>query len=64
MSGPFQVFGSERKIHEREVSFNGDPSAKQKDRLLAIANRCPVHRTLTSQIQIRTSESAAARTGQ
>jgi len=48
---------------EREISFIGDLSAEQRERLLEIANSCPVHRTLTSQIQIHTWESEAALTG-
>jgi uncharacterized OsmC-like protein len=39
---------------EREVSLTGPLSAEQRERLLEIANRCPVHRTLTSEIDIRT----------
>ena len=38
---------------EMELSFVGDLSDQQRQRLLEIANRCPVHRTLTSRIQIR-----------
>ena len=38
---------------EMEVSFVGDLSEQQRQRLLEIANKCPVHRTLTSRIQIR-----------
>jgi putative redox protein len=36
------------------VEFTGALSDEQHVRLLAIADRCPVHRTLTSEIQIRT----------
>jgi len=43
---------------EMEISFLGDLSEAQQRRLMEIANKCPVHRTLTSQIQIR-----ARRTG-
>lgn len=39
---------------ERDVRFEGPLSADQRSRLLAIANKCPVHRTLTSEINIRT----------
>ena len=39
---------------ERDVRFEGPLSAEQRSRLLEIANRCPVHRTLTSEINIRT----------
>jgi len=38
---------------EMELSFVGDLSDQQRQRLLEIANKCPVHRTLTSRIQIR-----------
>lgn len=38
---------------EMELSFVGDLSQQQLQRLLEIANKCPVHRTLTSRIQIR-----------
>lgn len=39
---------------EREISLTGPLTAEQRGRLLEIANRCPVHRTLTSEINIRT----------
>jgi uncharacterized OsmC-like protein len=39
---------------ERDVRFEGPLSAEQRSRLLEIANKCPVHRTLTSEINIRT----------
>ena len=39
---------------EREISLTGPLTAEQRGRLLEIANRCPVHRTLTSEIDIRT----------
>jgi putative redox protein len=37
---------------EMEISFLGDLSDEQRTRLLEVANRCPVHRTLTSTIEI------------
>lgn len=37
-----------------EVSVVGDLSEDQRRRLIEIAGKCPVHRTLTSSIQIRT----------
>jgi putative redox protein len=39
---------------EREISLSGPLDAEQRARLLEIANRCPVHRTLVSEIDIRT----------
>ena len=39
---------------ERDVELTGSLSEEQRARLLAIANKCPVHRTLTSEIDIRT----------
>ena len=39
---------------EREISLTGPLSGEQRARLLEIANRCPVHRTLVSEIDIRT----------
>jgi putative redox protein len=37
---------------ERAVSFKGDLSAEQITRLREIAHKCPVHKTLSSQIVI------------
>ena len=39
---------------EREISLEGELSDEQRGRLMQIADRCPVHRTLTSEIQIVT----------
>ena len=39
---------------ERVVQLEGPLSAEQRSRLLEIADKCPVHRTLTSEINIRT----------
>lgn len=39
---------------EMELSFSGDLSDDQRARLLEIAERCPVHRVLTSQVNIHT----------
>jgi uncharacterized OsmC-like protein len=41
---------------ERDIQFDGALTTEQHSRLLEIANRCPVHRTLTSEIDIRTRE--------
>jgi putative redox protein len=39
---------------EREITIDGNLDDEQRASLLAIADRCPVHRTLTSEIDIRT----------
>jgi putative redox protein len=39
---------------EREIEIEGPLDADQKQRLLQIADRCPVHRTLTSEVHIKT----------
>lgn len=41
-------------IIERDIALDGELDEDQRARLLAIANRCPVHQTLTSEIDIRT----------
>jgi putative redox protein len=38
---------------EMEISVAGDLSDDQQRRLLEIANHCPIHRMLESQVQIR-----------
>ncbi|MEJ2098471.1 MAG: alpha/beta fold hydrolase [Desulfobacterales bacterium] len=39
---------------ERQIELEGALDEQQTDRLLQIANRCPVHRTLKSEIVIKT----------
>ena len=39
---------------EREISLDGQLSEEQRARIRDIADRCPVHRTLTSEIKIQT----------
>ena len=39
---------------EREIAVAGELTDDQRTKLLEIANKCPVHRTLTSEIDIRT----------
>jgi putative redox protein len=38
---------------EREIELSGPLDAAQRTRLMEIAEMCPVHRTLTSEINIR-----------
>ena len=39
---------------EREISLSGTLAEEQRARLIEMADRCPVHRTLTSEVNIRT----------
>jgi putative redox protein len=40
---------------DREIELSGNLDEAQKHRLLEIAEHCPVHRTLQSKVNIRTS---------
>jgi putative redox protein len=42
-------------IIESELSFQGDLTSEQIERMAQIADRCPVHRTLTSETKIRSN---------
>jgi len=44
---------------ERVITLEGDLDAGQRAQLIDIANKCPVHRTLTSEVDIRTVEAPA-----
>ena len=48
---------------ERELQFDGELSEKQRARLLDIAERCPVHRTLHSEVLVSTTERPGAVAG-
>jgi putative redox protein len=39
---------------ETVITLTGPLSPEQREQLLVIAQKCPVHRTLTSEINIRT----------
>lgn len=41
---------------DREITLHGDLDEAQRQRLMEIADRCPVHRTLTSETVIRSTE--------
>jgi putative redox protein len=45
---------------DREITISGDLDADQRKRLIEIADRCPVHRTLSSEIRIRTRATIAS----
>ena len=38
----------------REIQLQGNLSAEEKERLLEIAHKCPIHKALSGQIQIKT----------
>ena len=41
-------------VIERVLTIRGDLTAKQRNRLVQIADRCPVHRTLHNELRVRT----------
>ena len=41
-------------VIERTLALEGELDGEQRARLLEIADRCPVHRTLTNETRIRT----------
>lgn len=41
---------------ERVITLEGELDAEARKRLMEIADKCPVHRTLKSEIDIRTTE--------
>jgi uncharacterized OsmC-like protein len=43
---------------ERAITLEGDLDAEQRGRLMEIADKCPVHRTLKAEVDIRTMEAA------
>jgi len=43
---------------ERVITLEGDLDAEQRADLMRIADKCPVHRALKSEVDIRTTEAA------
>ncbi len=43
----------------RQIAMDGDLDTEQRQRLLEIAEKCPVHRTLTGEVLIQTTAVAA-----
>jgi putative redox protein len=43
-------------VFRREIRLDGPLDAEQRARLMEIADRCPVHRTLTGTVRIETVE--------
>ena len=46
-------------VFERTIDVTGDLDAAQRKRLIEIAERCPVHRTLEGEVRIETRERGA-----
>jgi putative redox protein len=46
-------------VIERVVMLDGELDAEQRQRLLEIADKCPVHRTLVGEITINTTTGQA-----
>ena len=47
--------GAKIDTFKRKLTIKGDLDGEQRKRLLEIANKCPVHKTLESETQIITS---------
>jgi uncharacterized OsmC-like protein/pimeloyl-ACP methyl ester carboxylesterase len=45
---------------DRVITFEGDLDAEQHQRLMEIADKCPVHHTLTSEVIIKSTEESAS----
>src|SRR5690606_8433546 len=45
-----------RSVFRRKLRLKGELGYAQRQRLLEIANRCPVHRAMTGKIEIPTEE--------
>ncbi len=43
-------------IFKRDIYLEGDLDEKQRKRLIEIANKCPVHRTLHNEVEVHTEE--------
>ena len=41
-------------VIEKEVALEGDLDDAQRARLLEIADRCPVHKTISGEVKFRT----------
>jgi putative redox protein len=48
-----------RYVMTRTLTFSGELDAEQRQRLVEIAEKCPVHKTLAGEIVIHTTEAAA-----
>lgn len=57
--------GRDRKVDiiDRTIAIEGELDADQRDRLMEIADKCPVHRTLNDPVVIRTRRAGEADAG-
>jgi putative redox protein len=46
--------GARIDIFEREIKLTGDLDGHQRKKMLEIANKCPVHKTMHSEVLVRT----------
>ena len=46
-------------VISRHLTIEGDLEGDQRERLVELADKCPVHRTLTGQLVIKTTEGSA-----
>lgn len=51
---PEDPAGDKRDVFERIIEIEGDLDEKQRARLIEIANKCPVHRTLERVVHVKT----------
>lgn len=56
--------GSPKDVFDREILLEGDLSAEERQRLLKIADRCPVSRTLAAGVVIKSALSNVAPVGE
>ena len=49
----------DKYVITRTLQMEGDLDADQRQRLLEIADKCPVHRTLTGEVVVQTTEAPA-----
>lgn len=42
------------EVFTRDIQLQGDLSGEDKNRLIEIANKCPIHKALAGEIQIKT----------
>ncbi len=50
-----EIDGAQRDRITRRITLEGGLSTEQRQRLLEIANKCPVHRALSQSIQLESS---------